>query len=195
MTKDEVLNEFREAGALLQGHFILSSGRHSETYLNKSIVSQFPERVERLAKGLAERIQDAGMADVDWIVSPAMGAIIFGYETARQLGKPFMFLERVDGVFALRRGFALEPGQKVLVVEDIISTGLSAREAVAAVKLAGGEPVGVAAIIDRSQGVAEVDAPLTSLARYAVESFAPDAVPAHLAEIPAVKPGSRGLSA
>ena len=125
MTKFDALKEFEDAGALMKGHFILSSGLHSDTYLNKSIVSMYPDRAERLCRALAEKIMGE-VNGIDYVISPAMGAIIYGYETARHLKVPFMFLERVDGEFQLRRGFSIEKGARVVVVEDIVSTGLSA---------------------------------------------------------------------
>lgn len=193
MNSSEVLKEFEEAGALLKGHFVLSSGLHSDTYLNKSIVSMYPARTERLCRALAKKAKEA-FGDVDYVVSPAMGAIIYGYETARHLSVPFMFVERVDGEFLLRRGFALPKGARVLVVEDIVSTGLSAREAIDAVRKAGGEVAGLACLIDRSGGKADVGAPMTALASLTVDAWPADALPPHLKDIPAVKPGSRGVS-
>lgn len=193
MNPSDVMREFEEAGALLRGHFVLSSGLHSDTYLNKSIVSMYPDRTERLCRALAEKARTTFGA-VDVVVSPAMGAIIYGYETARWLKVPFMFVERVDGAFQLRRGFALKPGARVLVVEDIVSTGLSAREAVDAVANAGGVVVGLACLIDRSGGNAEVGAPRAALAELNVEAWPADRLPPHLAALPAVKPGSRGVS-
>jgi orotate phosphoribosyltransferase len=194
MKTAEVLREFEEAGALQRGHFILSSGLHSDIYLNKSIVSMYPDRTERLCRALAERVRAAALGPIDFIVSPAMGAIIYGYETARALERPFMFLERVDGAFQLRRGFALPKGARVLVVEDIVSTGLSAREAIDAVKKAGGAVKALACFIDRSGGKAEFDTPVIALAELKVDAWPADRLPAHLANIPAVKPGSRGVS-
>jgi orotate phosphoribosyltransferase len=194
MNSAEVLKEFEEAGALLKGHFVLSSGLHSDTYLNKSIVSMYPERTERLCRALARKARLVFGADISFVVSPAMGAIIYGYETARHLGVPFMFVERVDGEFQLRRGFQLKKGARVLVVEDIVSTGLSAREAIDAVRKAGAEVVGLACLIDRSGGKAGVGAPMTALAALNVEAWPADALPAHLKSVPAVKPGSRGVS-
>ncbi|MEO0399432.1 MAG: orotate phosphoribosyltransferase [Pseudomonadota bacterium] len=197
MTPDAVFKEFEEAGALLKGHFVLSSGLHSDTYLNKSIVSMYPDRTERLCGALADKAQDA-FGPVDYVVAPAMGAIIYGYETARKLGVPFMFVERVDGVFQFRRGFALPEGARVLVVEDIVSTGLSARECLDCVRAAGGNVAGLACLIDRSDGAAaEGDAfgaPFVALAAMAVKAYEEDALPPELAAIPAVKPGSRGVS-
>ncbi len=189
----DALKEFEEAGALQKGHFILSSGLHSDTYLNKSIVSMYPDRAERLCRALAERI--AGAVDnIDYVISPAMGAIIYGYETARHLKTPFMFLERVDGVFQLRRGFNIEKDARVVVVEDIVSTGLSAREAITAVKKAGGNVLALGCLVDRSAGAVDVGAPILPLLEMKVEAWAPDNLPAHLQGTPAVKPGSRGVS-
>lgn len=192
MTSEAALKEFEDAGALQKGHFILSSGLHSDTYLNKSIVSMYPDRTERLCAALAEKVR--GVGPVDFVVSPAMGAIIYGYETARHLGAPFMFLERVDGDFQLRRGFSLPTGANVLVVEDIVSTGLSAREAITAVRGAGGAVVALGCLVDRSGGAVDVGAPMIALAELKVEAWPADALPDHLKETPAVKPGSRGVS-
>lgn len=194
MKSSEALKEFEDAGALQQGHFILSSGLHSDTYLNKSIVSMYPDRTERLCKALAQKAQGSIEGDIDFVVSPAMGAIIYGYETARHLSVPFMFLERVDGEFQLRRGFSLKPGARVLVVEDIVSTGLSAGEAITAVKKAGGEVLALACLVDRSGGKVDVGAPMIALAELNVEAWSPDELPPHLKGTPAMKPGSRGVS-
>ena len=194
MKTADVLKEFEEAGALMRGHFILSSGLHSDTYLNKSIVSMYPDRTERLCRALAEKARAAIRGKIDFVISPAMGAIIYGYETSRRLGVPFMFVERVDGEFKLRRGFAVPKGARVLVVEDIVSTGLSAREAIDAIRKAGGEVVALACLIDRSGGKADFDVPLIPLAELNVEAWPADQLPPHLANIPAVKPGSRGVS-
>jgi len=194
MNSADALKEFEEAGALQKGHFILSSGLHSDTYLNKSIVSMYPDRTERLCRALAAKAAREIDGAIDCVISPAMGAIIYGYETARHLGAPFMFLERVDGDFHLRRGFRVEPGARVLVVEDIVSTGLSAREAIAAVKKAAGDVVALACLVDRSAGKADVGAPIIALAALDVAAWPPDALPAHLKGTPAVKPGSRGIS-
>ncbi|MEO1135815.1 MAG: orotate phosphoribosyltransferase, partial [Pseudomonadota bacterium] len=179
MTSFDALKEFEDAGALMKGHFILSSGLHSDTYLNKSIVSMFPDRTERLCRALANKIASA-VEDIDYVISPAMGAVIYGYETARHLKKPFMFLERVDGEFQLRRGFSIEKGARIVVVEDIVSTGLSAREAIAAVHQAGGEVLALACLVDRSAGAVDVGAPILPLAELKVEAWEPDALPSHL---------------
>lgn len=193
MNTDEVLKIFEDAGALLKGHFILSSGRHADTYLNKALVSRFPEPTERLGTALAKLIGTLTEAPTT-IVSPAMGAILFGYETARALGLPFLYTERENGVFTFRRGFALKPGERVVVVEDIVSTGLSARECVDAVRAAGGEPIAVACLIDRSGGKADLGVPLHPLAELDIATYDPDDLPEHLKDVPAVKPGSRGLT-
>ncbi|MEL6365136.1 MAG: orotate phosphoribosyltransferase [Pseudomonadota bacterium] len=185
------LKEFEAAGALLRGHFILSSGRRSAVYLNKSVVSTDPARTERLCRRLAKAARAAFGQRIDAVVSPAMGGIIFGYETARHLETPFMYAERAAEGFALRRGFSVR-GKRILIVEDIVSTGLSARECVEAVKRAGGEVLAVGCLIDRSGGTADAGARLLPLARLDVASYAPDALPSELAAIPAVKPGSRG---
>lgn len=194
MTQDEVLREFEEAGALLKGHFVLSSGRHSDTYLNKSLVSMYPDRTARLCRALAEKALTHFGNRIDYVVAPAMGAIIYGYETARHLEKPFMFTERVDGTFTLRRGFTLTENARVLIIEDIVSTGLSARECIEAVRGFGGQVMGLACLIDRSGGRADVGAPMTALATMQVESWAADDLPDCLKSMPAVKPGSRGIS-
>ena len=193
MTNFDALKEFEDAGALMKGHFILSSGLHSDTYLNKSIVSMYPDRAERLCRALAEKIA-AEVKNIDYVISPAMGAIIYGYETARHLKVPFMFVERVDGAFQLRRGFSVEKGARVVVVEDIVSTGLSAREAIHAVKKAGAEVLALGCLVDRSGGKVDVGAPIIPLAEIKVEAWEPDNLPAHLKGTPAVKPGSRGVS-
>ncbi|MEM6852285.1 MAG: orotate phosphoribosyltransferase [Pseudomonadota bacterium] len=190
MRADDVLAEFEAAGGLLRGHFILTSGRHSDTYLNKSAIAQYPERCARLCAALAAKIETAvGGADV--IVSPALGAIVFGYETAKTLGARFFFLERDGEGFALRRGYAFKPGERVVIVEDIISTGLSARACVKAVEAAGAEPLALACLINRSGGGANVGAPVLALTELSIPTYAPDETPETLRAIPAVKPGSR----
>ncbi len=185
------LAEFEAAGALLRGHFILSSGRRSAVYLNKSVVSTDPARTERLCRRLAKAVHAKFGEQADVVVSPAMGGIIFGYETARHLERPFMYAERAKEGFALRRGFSVR-GKRVVIVEDIVSTGLSARECVEAVERAGGRVLAVACLIDRSAGAADAGAPLLPLARLDVKSYAADDLPPELQAIPAVKPGSRG---
>ena len=193
MTSEDVLNEFRDAGALREGHFVLSSGLHSPTFLQKNLVFMDAERCGRLCRALAEKIT-AAVGQVDVAISPAVGVIIPGYETARWLKVPSMYVERVDGEFKLRRGFHVEPGQKVVMVEDIVTTGLSSRECIAAINAAGGEVVAAACIVDRSGGRADVGVPLIALATLDVPAYPADALPSELAAIPVEDPGSRRLS-
>ncbi|WP_421760261.1 orotate phosphoribosyltransferase [Devosia sp.] len=194
MTTEEVLELFRESGALLQGHFILSSGLRSPVFLQKARVFMHPAKAEKLCKALADKIVAEGYGDVSQIVSPAVGGIIPGYETARHIGVPAIYTERVNGVFELRRGFELAPGERVIVVEDIVSTGLSIRECIEAIRKLGANVVAAACLIDRSGGEAEIGVPLISLTRYKVPAYPADALPPELAAIPAIKPGSRGLA-
>jgi len=195
MTSDEdILDEFREAGALLEGHFILSSGLRSPRYLQCARVLMDPARAERLARALAEKLPKIVRDQIEAVVSPAMGGVIIGHEMGRALGKPAMFLERPEGRFELRRGFRLEPRTKVLMVEDVVTTGLSSREAIEAVRAAGGEVVGEAALVDRSSGNADLGVPFTPLIRIDVPTYEADSVPPELASIPAVKPGSRAAA-
>ena len=194
MQTDDVLDVFREAGALLEGHFILSSGRRSPVFLQKALIFKNPKLTERVCKALAEKIKAQGI-NPDVIIAPAMGGVIPGYEVARQMGLESMFVERVDGEFALRRGFSLEKNAKVLMVEDIVTTGLSSRECIAAIsKATGAEIIAGACIFDRSNGEADIGVPLVSLAARRFPDYDPDNLPAELATIPAIKPGSRGLS-
>lgn len=192
MTDDEILAEFRASEALLEGHFILSSGRHSPVFLQKMRVFQYPDRTERLCRALAAAIT-ARFGDVDLVVSPAMGGVIPGYETARALGCAAVFVEREGGEFALRRGFRIPTGARVVMVEDIVTTGLSSRECLAAIARHPGELLGAACLIDRSNGRADVGVPLVSLLRLDVPDYAADDLPPELAAIPAEKPGSRDL--
>ncbi|WP_375404604.1 orotate phosphoribosyltransferase [uncultured Sphingomonas sp.] len=195
MTDDEVLAEFHAAAALLEGHFILSSGLRSPRYLQCARVLMNPRRAARLAEALAARLPDEVRASVTAVVSPAMGGVIAGHEMARALGIEAMFLERPEGTFELRRGFRLERGQRVLMMEDVVTTGLSSREAIAAIARAGGETVAAAALVDRSGGAADLGVPFHPLIRLDVPSYAVDALPPDLAAIPAVKPGSRAALA
>jgi orotate phosphoribosyltransferase len=194
LTDDAILNEFRAAGALLEGHFILSSGFHSSAYLQCARVLMEPARAARLCESLAAKIRASGLAaDFGLAVSPAMGGVIVGYELGRQLGIPAVFFERVAGAFELRRGFQIEPGQRCLLVEDVVTTGLSSRECMEAVRALGGNVVAAAALVDRSGGRTAFDVPFIPLIRLDIPHFQPDQLPASLAGIPAVKPGSRGL--
>lgn len=190
MTDEEVLDEFRTAGALLEGHFILSSGLRSPRYLQCARVLMDPSRAERLCRALAAKLPRAARA-ATVVVAPAMGGLICGYELARALGVESMFVERPQGGFELRRGFRLEPGQPVLMMEDVVTTGLSSREAIAAIETAGGRVIAAACLVDRSNGTADIGVPLTALLRLDVPSYAADALPPDLAALPAVKPGSR----
>jgi orotate phosphoribosyltransferase len=192
MNQSEVLDVFRQSGALLEGHFILSSGLRSPIFLQKARVFMYPDRTERLCKALADKIRASGL-EFDLVVSPALGGLIPGYETARQLGVPAMWVEREGGEFRLRR-FDLPVGARVLIVEDIISTGLSSRETITALRALGADVVGVACLIDRSAGEADVGVPLVALADYKVPAYPADQLPPEMAAIPAVKPGSRNLA-
>ena len=193
MGEAEVIEVFREAGAILEGHFILTSGLRSPVFLQKARVFMYPDKTERLCRALAARVRAAGLGRIDLIVSPAVGGIVPGYETARQLGVPAVWVEREGGVFRLRR-FEMPAGARVLIVEDIVTTGLSSRETVLAVRALGAEVVAEACLIDRSGGEADVGVPLIALARYRVPAYPADQLPPALAAIPAVKPGSRGLA-
>jgi orotate phosphoribosyltransferase len=194
LTDDQIIAEFRAADALLDGHFILSSGLRSSRYLQCARVLMDPARAERLAQALAAKLPAETRDAVEAVVSPAMGGVIIGHELARALGKPAMFVERPEGVFELRRGFHLDPGTRVLMVEDVVTTGLSSREAIAAVRAVGGEVIAEAALVDRSSGKADLGIPFFPLIRIDVPTYAPDALPPELAAIPAVKPGSRAAA-
>jgi len=191
MNDDEVLAEFRASKALLEGHFLLSSGRHSAHYLQCARVLMHPERAGRLAVALAGRIPRDLRKELTKVVSPAMGGVIIGHEMGRALGVEAMFVERPEGTFELRRGFALEPGDKVLLVEDVVTTGLSSREAIKAIEAAGGIVVAAVALVDRSAGTADLGVPFYPLIALNFPTYAADEVPAELAATPAVKPGSR----
>ncbi len=191
MTDEQILAEFRAAQALLEGHFILSSGLRSPRYLQCARVLMDPARAARLAEALAAKIPEDVKAQIDVVIAPAMGGLICGHELARAMGKLSMFVERPSGSFELRRGFRLEPGQKVLLMEDVVTTGLSSREAIAAVNAAGGTVIHAASLVDRSNGTADLGVPFTPLIRLDVPSYAADALPPELAAIPAIKPGSR----
>lgn len=193
MTNNDVLDVFRQAGALLEGHFILSSGRRSPVFLQKALVFSRPDLSATLCKALATKVT-AAFGKVDVVAGPAVGGIIPGYELARHLGARAIFAERVDGQLEFRRGFSIAPGERVLIAEDIVTTGLSFRETVEALKKLPGTKVGGACIIDRSGGRADVGCQLVSLAQVDFPDYAADALPPELAAMPAVKPGSRGLA-
>ena len=194
MTNDQILSEFRAAGALLDGHFILSSGLRSPKYLQCARVLMDPQRAERLAHALAEKIPENLRAEIEVVVSPAMGGVIIGHEMGRALGRPAMFVERPQGTFELRRGFDLPAGTKVLMVEGVVTTGLSSREAIDAVRRAGGNVIAEAALVDRSAGKADLGVPFLPLIRIDVPTYEADALPPELEAIPATKPGSRAAA-
>ncbi len=191
MQDEEVLAEFRASKALLEGHFLLSSGRHSAHYLQCARVLMDPMRASRLAAALAARIPRELRKDIAKVVSPAMGGVIIGHEMGRALGVEAMFVERPTGTFELRRGFALEPGEKVLMVEDVVTTGLSGKEAMKAIAEAGGEVIAAAALVDRSAGTVDMGVPFYPLIAINFPTYAPDELPPELAGTEAIKPGSR----
>ena len=194
MNEDEVLAEFRAAGALLEGHFILSSGLRSPVFLQKMFIFQDPIRTERLCRALAKKIEDR-FGKIDVVVSPAVGGIVPGYETARHLGAKAIFVEREEGRFQLRRGFTIPDEAKVLIVEDIITTGLSSRECIESISALTKNLVGEACLIDRSGGKADLGIPYVALATLDIPTYPADQLPPELATIPPIKPGSRALKA
>jgi orotate phosphoribosyltransferase len=191
MTEAEILSEFQAAEALLDGHFVLSSGLHSPRYLQCARVLMDPARAARLASALASSLPIEIRAAIEMVVSPAMGGIIAGHEMGRSLGVEAVFVERPTGTFELRRGFRLRRGQKVLLMEDVVTTGLSSREAISAVEQAGGQVIAAAALIDRSEGKADLGVPFFPLLRLSVPAYPADALPPELAAIAVEKPGSR----
>jgi len=193
MTEDEILSEFRSVDALLEGHFLLSSGRHSAYYLQCARLLMNPERAGRIALAISQKMPRELRTEVQAVISPAMGGLIIGHEMGRALGVDAMFVERPEGVFGLRRGFTLTPGTKVLMVEDVVTTGLSSREAIAAIEAAGGVVIAAAAVVDRSAGTAELGVPFYPLIQLNFPTYAPDELPPELAATQAVKPGSRKL--
>jgi orotate phosphoribosyltransferase len=193
MTEDEILSEFRSVDALLEGHFLLSSGRHSAYYLQCARLLMNPERAGRIALAMNQKMPRELRAEIQAVISPAMGGIIIGHEMGRVLGVDAMFVERPEGVFGLRRGFTLAPGTKVLMVEDVVTTGLSSREAIAAIEAAGGVVIAAAAVVDRSAGAVELGVPFFPLIQLNFPTYASDELPPELAATEAVKPGSRKL--
>ena len=194
MQDEDVLAEFRASKALLEGHFLLSSGRHSAHYLQCARVLMDPARASRLAIALAQRIPREVRKDIQKVVSPAMGGVIIGHEMGRALEVEAMFVERPTGTFELRRGFALEPGDRVLMVEDVVTTGLSSREAIKAIEEAGGKVIAAAALVDRSAGSVDLGVPFYPLVAINFPTYAEDELPPELAATPAIKPGSRAAS-
>ncbi len=188
MNAEQVIDQFRTTGALLEGHFQLSSGLHSTVYLQCALVLQFPEKAEAFGKAIAENFQGQG---IELVASPAIGGIVIGHEVARALGARFVWTEREAGQMTLRRGFTVSPGEKTLVVEDVVTTGGSTRDTIEALRRVGADVVGAASIIDRSAGSADVGVPLTALASLKVLSVEPAACDACKLGEPVVKPGSR----
>ena len=194
MKKEEVLKEFKDAGALLEGHFILSSGLHSTKYLQCALALSDPSRAERLSSALGKMILENIMEKIDVVVSPAMGGLIIGHEIARFLKVPSIFLERVNGKFELRRGFKIKSNTNCLLVEDIVTTGLSSNESIKVIKSYGGSVVGEACLIDRSGGNNDLEIKLISLTTVDIPIFDKDNIPESLKNVPAIKPGSRNIS-
>ncbi|MGI9482066.1 MAG: orotate phosphoribosyltransferase [Hyphomicrobiales bacterium] len=193
MSRKEILDEFRHAGALLEGHFVLSSGLHSAAYIQCARVFMDASRADRLCAEVKDKIIEAGIGDFDMVASPAMGGVVVGYEMGRQFSKPSIFFERVEGKLTLRRGFEIPEGTRCLMMEDIVTTGLSSRECIKAIRQEGGEVIGASCLIDRSARRAKLGVPLVSLLEMEIPAYAPDEIPPELGAIPAAKPGSRGL--
>ncbi|MDG2002638.1 MAG: orotate phosphoribosyltransferase [Novosphingobium sp.] len=191
MQDDDVLAEFRASKALLEGHFLLSSGRHSAHYLQCARVLMNPERAGKLALALAGKLPRELRKDIDKVISPAMGGIIIGHEMGRALDRDAMFVERPEGTFEMRRGFSLDSGDKVLLVEDVITTGKSSREAIRAINQAGGDVVAACSVVDRTGGEVDLGVPYYPLIAITFPTYAEDELPPKLAAIPAIKPGSR----
>jgi orotate phosphoribosyltransferase len=191
MQEEEVLAEFRASKALLEGHFLLSSGRHSAHYLQCARVLMNPDRAAKLAAALAHKLPRDLRKEIDKVVSPAMGGVIIGHEVGRALGVDAMFVERPTGTFELRRGFSIEHGEKVLLVEDVVTTGLSSREAIASIEAAGGKVIAAASLVDRSGGSIDLGVPFYPLIELSFPTYAEDEIPASLVAVPAIKPGSR----
>lgn len=188
MTTDQVIEAFKKSGALLEGHFKLTSGLHSSVYLQCALVLQFPEKAEAFARAIADQYKGK---QIELVASPAIGGLIIGHEVARALGARFIWTERQDGEMTLRRGFSVRPGEKTLVVEDVVTTGGSTRETIGALKKAGASVIGAASIIDRSSGQADVGAKRIALATLDVRSMQPDECDLCKAGVEVVKPGSR----
>jgi len=193
MNEEQVLEEFRQAGALLEGHFVLSSGLHSARYLQCARVLMDAKRAEKLCLALKQKIATSVGDNIELVASPAMGGVIVGYEMGRQFGVPSVFFERVDGKLELRRGFAIKPGTKCLMAEDIVTTGLSSRECIEAIEALGGEVVAASCLIDRSNGTADIGVPLIPLASLEVATYSENNLPPELAALTVEKPGSRTL--
>ncbi len=188
MTESEIVQIFRQHAALLEGHFVLSSGLHSDRYIQCALVLQYPRIAERLGSELAAKF---GELSIQAVAAPALGGVIVAHEVARALGTRALFTERQDGVMKLRRGFSFEKAEPVLVVEDVITTGLSTRETIGCVEQAGAKVVGAGALVDRSGGQADVGLPKAALLTLRVENYSPADCPMCRAGAPVIKPGSR----
>ena len=192
METGEVIDIFRDAGAVLEGHFILTSGLRSPVFLQKARVFMHADKTERLCRALAAKIREQVKDKIDYVVGPAVGGLIPAYETSRHLRVPAIWVEREGGEFRLRR-FEIPEGSRVVIVEDIVTTGLSIRETIDCMRALGAEVLAAACIIDRSAGKTSVGVPLIALAEYEVPAYPADRLPPELAKIPPVKPGSRSL--
>lgn len=188
MTQNEVIQVFRDTGALLEGHFVLRSGLHSRQFFQCALALQQMPIVEKLGTALVAKVKSLGAATV---VSPAMGGLVIGQEVARQLGVRFIFAEKEEGKLVLRRGFKIVPGEKILVVEDVVTKGGRVQETMEIVRAHGGNVLGVAMVVDRSNGQTHLGVPLFSLLALRVETYDPNSLPPDLANIPAIKPGSK----
>ena len=192
MSENQVLDVYKSIGALLEGHFILSSGLHSRMYLQSALIFSNTNIAESLCKSLAVKVNNIiNIKDIDIIVSPAMGGVIVGYELSRHLVKKNIFAERKDGKFTIRRGFQINKGQKVLVVEDIVTTGKSSLECFDCIRELGGDIIGEAALINRGGNSVDLGIPLVTLANLNIPNYDPDNLPEYLKNMPAIKPGSR----
>src|SRR6185369_2986546 len=187
MTKDEALQIFRDSGALLEGHFVLRSGLHSRQFFQCALALQQMPVVEKLGAALAAKLKPLGAVTV---VSPAMGGLVIGQEVARQLGLRFIFVEKEEGKLVLRRGFKIAAGEKILIVEDVVTKGGRVQETIDIVRAHSGDVLGVAMIVDRSNGAVNLGVPTISVIALNVETFDPNKLPADLQKIPAIKPGS-----
>ena len=188
MTQDEVLQVFRDTGALLEGHFVLRSGLHSRQFFQCALALQQMPIVEKLGAAMAAKVRGLGAATV---VSPALGGLVIGQEVARQLGVRFIFVEKEEGKLVLRRGFKISSGEKILIVEDVVTKGGRVQETIDIVRVHGGDVAGVAMVVDRSNGATNLGVPMFNLIALQVETFDPNQLPPDLAKIPVVKPGSK----
>ena len=193
MEESEIIEEFKKCGALLEGHFILSSGLHSTKYLQCALALSRPKLAKKLTLALGEKIKNRFNEHIDFVVAPAMGGLIIGHQIAMFLELPFLFLERVDGEFNLRRGFSIKSGSNCLMIEDVVTTGLSSKEAINVVNRLGGNVIGEASLIDRSGGNVDIGIELLSLVTLDIPTYESNEIPDDLKLIPAEKPGSRNL--